>query len=197
MEFAEAVRRRRIVRNFSDQPVPREVLDRIAAVAQRAPSAGFSQGQRLLVVTDPARRRRIAEACGETDGSPFGRWVSGAPVQFIPCVSEELYHRRYREADKAPDGVEIDWPVPYWWMDVGCTVMLLLLAVVEEGLAAGFVGPGQGLDALREAAGIPGEFAPVGVIPAGHPLPDVRSSSLKRGWVPRDDFVRWETWERE
>jgi nitroreductase len=195
MDFAEVVRRRRIVRNFSDEPVPREVIERIAVTAQRAPSAGFSQGQRLVVVTEPERRLAVAEACGERDGSPFGRWVSGAPVQFIPCVSEEVYHRRYQESDKVrPDGSEIEWPVPYWWMDVGCTVMLVLLAAVDEGLAAGFTGPGGGLAPLREAIGMPDEFTPVGVIPVGHPLPDVRSPSLKRGWTPAADFLHWERW---
>ena len=36
------------------------MLERIAAIAQRTPSAGFSQGQRLVIVTDPAMRKRIA-----------------------------------------------------------------------------------------------------------------------------------------
>ena len=34
----------------------------------------------------------------------------------------------------------MSWPVPYWFMDIGCSVMLLLLAAVNEGLAAGFAG---------------------------------------------------------
>ena len=65
MEFSEAVTRRRIVRHFAPDPIDRAVLERIAATAQRAPSAGFSQGQRLVVVTDPDRRRRLAELVGE------------------------------------------------------------------------------------------------------------------------------------
>ena len=67
MEFAEVVRRRRMVRHFSDEAVDRAVLERIAETAQRAPSAGFSQGQRLLVVTDPDMRRRLAILCGEDE----------------------------------------------------------------------------------------------------------------------------------
>ena len=53
MEFADVVARRRMVRHFSAEPVDRVVLERIAATAQRTPSAGFSQGQRLVIVTDP------------------------------------------------------------------------------------------------------------------------------------------------
>lgn len=46
--------------------------------------------------------------------------------------------------------------------------MVLLLAVVNEGLAVGFAGA-HDLDALRALLGIPTEVLPVGVIPIGHP----------------------------
>lgn len=196
MEFKEVVRRRRTVRHFADQPVAKEVLERIAAAAQRSPSAGFSQGQRILIITEPARRRRVGELVGEDsvvqDG--FDRFVSECSAQFIPCVSEEIYHRRYGEPDKlTEEGKEIEWPVPYWWMDIGCTVMLILLAAIDEGLAAGFCGV-EDIPALRSELSMPTEFTPVGVIPVGQPLPDKRSPSLRRGWVPLPDFARWEHW---
>jgi nitroreductase len=198
MEFSEVVRRRRMVRHFADEPVERSVLERIALTAQRAPSAGFSQGQRVLIVTDPELRRAVAAICGEEDGvgAGFDRWISECAGLFIPCVSEEVYHARYREADKVQDdGAEIDWPVPYWWMDIGCTVMLILLAAVDAGLAAGFAGTdADGYVALRVLLGIPDDFSPIGIIPVGRPLPDKRSPSLKRGWRPQADFARWEHW---
>jgi len=198
MDFNEVVRRRRMVRHFADEPVDQTILERIAATAQRAPSAGFSQGQRLLVVTDPALRRRIALLCGELDDAEagFDPWISQSAALFIPCVSEEIYHARYREADKVDEGgAEIEWPVPYWWMDVGCTVMLVLLAAVDEGLAAGFAGAdAAGYVEMRDLLSIPDDFSPVGVIPVGRPLPDKRSGSLKRGWVANAEFARWNHW---
>lgn len=197
MEFNEVVRRRRMVRNYDpDRAVSRASLERIAAAAQRAPSAGFSQGQRLVIVTDEAQRRRIAEICAEPEyvEAGFDPWVSRAPALLVPCVSEEIYRARYREPDKrAPTEPEIEWPVPYWYMDVGCTVMLILLAAVDEGLAAGFLGS-QRMPELATALELPPDFQPVGVITVGHPLSDRKSGSLKRGWVPRDDFVHWERW---
>lgn len=197
MEFSEVVRRRRMVRNYDpDRPVPRESLERIAAAAQRAPSAGFSQGQRLIVVTDPDQRRRIAEICEEPEyiEAGFDPWISRAPALFIPTVSEQTYHRRYQEPDKVQDdGTEIDWPIPYWYVDVGATMMLILLAAVDEGLAAGFLGLAD-YSELKTELGIPADHQPVGVITVGHALPDRKSGSLKRGWVPRDDFVHWERW---
>lgn len=127
----------------------------------------------------------------------YAPWVSTCAAIFIPSVSEQVYHDRYREADKVDDaGVEIEWPTPYWWMDVGCTVQMILLAAVDEGLGAGFAGA-QDVDALRAAVGIPSDFHPVGPIPVGVPLPDKRSPSLKRGWHGLEEFVRWETWDRD
>jgi nitroreductase len=52
MEFQEVVRLRRMVRTFTDEPVPQAALDRILGNALRGPSAGFSQGQAFLVLTD-------------------------------------------------------------------------------------------------------------------------------------------------
>jgi len=65
MEFADVVRKRRMVRHFTPEPVPTEIVERIVRTAQRAPSAGYSQGISFVLVTDPATRRRIAEIAGE------------------------------------------------------------------------------------------------------------------------------------
>jgi len=196
MEFVDVVMKRRAVRRFEEGGVERDVIERIARLAQRSPSGGFSQGQRLVVVMDPERRREVARICGEEYYvEVFGPWISECAAQFVPCVSAEIYHRRYQEADKIDeDGNEIEWPVPYWFVDVGATMQTIWLAAVNEGLGCGIVGTDD-LDALRAALGIPDEFTPIGVMPVGRPLPDVRSPSLKRGWVPFEQFARWERWD--
>ena len=195
MEFADVVMKRRAVRRFEDGGVDRAVIERIARLAQRTPSAGFSQGQRVVVVTDPERRKELARLCGEEeyDDLGMGPWISECAAQFVPCVSEQIYHRRYREPDKVDDdGNEIEWPVPFWWIDVGATMQNIMLAAVDEGLASGFAG--GDVDQIRRFLKMPDEFTPIGVMPVGRPLPDVRSPSLKRGWVPFEEFARWERW---
>jgi nitroreductase len=196
MDFAEVVRKRRMVRHFRDEPVAPEAIERILDLARHAPSAGYTQGQSFVVVTDPAMKREIARLCGEEAyvEAGFHPFVSGAPVLVIPCTSEAAYHRRYQEPDKTQeDGSEIEWPVPYWHMDIGCSVMIVLLAAVAEGLDAGFAGT-HDLDALRALLGIPAEAMPVGVIPIGHRAPDKPSPSLKRGRKPETEFVHRERW---
>ena len=195
MDFVDVVMKRRAVRRFEDGGVDHEVIERIARLAQRTPSAGFSQGQRLVVVTDPVARREVARISGEDEmAATFGPWISECAAQFIPCVSESIYHRRYQEPDKVDEhGNEITWPVPFWWIDTGATMQNIMLAAVDEGLGCGFVGPD--VEALQALLGIPAEFIPIGVMPVGRPLPDVRSPSLKRGWVPFDEYARWDRWE--
>ena len=149
-----------------------------------------------MVVTQPDLKRSIALLCGEERyiEAGFHPFISGAPVLIIPCTNEAAYHRRYQEPDKVgADGKEIDWPVPYWYMDMGCSVMILLLAAVDQGLAAGFAGVPD-LDALRTLLGIPSEVTPMGVIPIGHRAPDKRSSSIKRGRRPKEEIIHRERW---
>jgi nitroreductase len=143
VEFAEVVRRRRMVRGFTPEPVPWDVVERLARTAQYAPSAGCAQGVSIVAVTDPERRQQVAEIAGQARYTRAGHrpWIAEAPVQLVLCASEAAYHRRYREPDKLrPDGSETDWPIAYWHTDAGAALMLLLLAAVDAGLGAAFVG---------------------------------------------------------
>jgi nitroreductase len=196
MEFRDTVLKRRMVRNFADQPVDLAVIDRILELARHAPSAGFTQGQSFVVVTSPELKQAIAEICEESEyvKAGFAPFVSKAPVLLIPCTSEAAYHRRYQEADKLnEDGTEIIWPVPYWFMDIGCAVMIALLAAVDEGLVAAFAGS-KDLDTFRGLLHMPAEVTPVGVIAIGYRAPDVPSPSLKRGRKLDADYIHRETW---
>ena len=120
MEFAEVVRRRRMVRNYTDDPVDPAVVDRALANAVRAPSAGFSQGWGFLVLDTPDDVRRYWTATADDLDDP-DEWLSGmmrAPVVIVPCSSKAAYLGRYAEPDKGwTDRDEARWPVPFWHMD--------------------------------------------------------------------------------
>ena len=192
MEFSDVVRARRMVRAYRPDPVDAGALARVLDMARRAPSAGFSQGQSFVVLTAEADRRRMAELCGEEDYAArgFGRWLSTAPVHVVPCVSRQAYERRYAEADKAASAMPADWPVPFWWVDGGAALMLLLLAAVDEGLAAGFQ---QVPDSphVRELLGLREEEQPLGLVTLGHPAEDSRAGSRARGRLPFERQVRF------
>jgi nitroreductase len=196
VEFGDLLRRRKAVRNYEPDPIPRDVLERVVARGRRIPSAGHSQGLRLVVVTDEDKRRDIAELAGEPQYVAMGMepWVSRAPAHIIVCVREEDYHERYREPDKVTDGgAEIGWPIPYWYVDAGAAVMLLWLAALDEGLDAGMFGMHR-WDDLRLLLGIPADVTPITVLTVGKRATETVGGSAKRGWKPLDDVVRWERW---
>ncbi|MER5455687.1 nitroreductase family protein [Micromonospora sp. NPDC002389] len=199
MEFAEVVRRRRMVRNYDpDRPVPPEVVDRLLDHAVRAPSAGFSQGWGFLVLEEPADRERFWAASTPEDGGT-GRWLTGmrrAPLIVVPHANRSVYLERYAESDKGWEDRSTDrWPVPYWYVDTGFAALLMMLTAVDEGLGSCFFGiPPQRLASYREAFGVPEAYHPIGALTIGYRAPDHRSPSLRRGRRPVDEVVRRGRW---
>lgn len=196
MQFADVVAARRMVRRYRDAPVPVAVLERVATTALQGPSAGFSQGVRLVVVTDTAQRRRIAAICGEDEHVAAGRtpWLSVAPAHVVLAVRENDYRERYAEADKATARGPGGWSAPYWWVDAGAALMLLLLAAVDEGLGAGVLDIAQP-QRLRDLLHVPDDVAPVCLVTLGYadigPQP---AGSARRDRRPADDTIWWERW---
>ena len=191
-----------MVRAYRPDPIPRDVLERIAATVRRAPSGGFSQGLRLVVVTDPDTRRAIATAAAEEELTAKGQvpWKAASPVHVVVLVREDDYHDRYRQPDKLDQGgQEIEWPVPYWHVDAGKAAMLILLSAIDEGLGSGVFGvPAARMTRVRELLSLPDDVALVEIITLGKPGEDDPSDRLSsRGTRPRkplDELVRWERW---
>ena len=204
MDFREVLTRRRSVRTYADRPVPREVLERIAnAAVVWAPSAGFSQGLRIVVVTDPDTRRRIATAAKEDELAAQGRrpWKAAAPVHVVVLTREDDYHDRYQQPDKLQltGGREIDWPAPYWYVDAGAATMALMLAAIDEGLDTAIFGVTD-VEALRETLGLPADLRFVAVVTMGYPAggadePSRGASVFTTRRKPRSEVVRWERWD--
>jgi nitroreductase len=198
MEFADVVRRRRMVRNYDpDRPVPPAVVERLLDHAIRAPSAGFSQGWGFLALAEPADRERFWAATSEPGEAD--RWLTGmrrAPLIIVAHSHKDAYLDRYAEPDKGfTDRDEARWPVPYWHIDTGMAALMMLLTVVDEGLGACFFGiPPERTATYRSAFGVPEGFTPIGAITVGYPAPDWRSPSLKRGRRGPDQVVHRGRW---
>jgi len=204
MEFQEVVRRRRMVRSFTGEPLPPRVVDRMLANAVRAPSAGFSQGWAFLVLDTPADVARFWESTfppAEEGGGRDGfRWqgLFRAPALIVPLSHKQAYLDRYAEADKGwVDKAESRWPVPYWDVDTGMAALLVLLTAVDEGLGALFFGifP-ERMAAFREAFGVPEAYVPIGAIAVGwrDPAGDEPSPSLRRGRRADEEVVHRGRW---
>ena len=116
--------------------------------------------------------------------------LSTAPLVIVPLACKDVYLDRYARPDKGwTDRDEARWPVPYWYIDTGFTALLILLAVVDEGLGAVFFGiPPENVADFRAHSACPEQWTPIGAIAIGHPDPAVRSRRARP--VPRPQEPR-------
>jgi nitroreductase len=198
MEFQQVLRTRRMVRSFQRRELPAEQVERILANAQRAPSAGFSQGWAFLALNGYAETERYWSVAGPEPRDEFS-WpeLFNAPLLVICLSNKSAYLDRYAEPDKGwTDRDEARWPAPYWDIDTGMAALLMLLTAVDAGLGALLFGvPPPKIDPLRAAFGIPDAFHPIGCVAVGYPsATDRPSPSLERGHRPADQVVHRGRW---
>jgi nitroreductase len=179
MEFAEVIRRRRMIREFADRPLPEGALEQILASALRAPSAGFAQGWAFLALTEPEDRARFWEFVPtRVEQSPA---IQLAPAVVVPLAHKQAYLERYAEPDKGwEDRAEARWPAPYWYVDTAMASLLMLLSAVDLGLDACFFGVVPELLApLKAAFSVPEPYAPLGGIAIGYRAANVEAPSAR------------------
>jgi len=151
LDFETVVKRRRMCREYLDRAVPREKVDRILDVASRYPSAGHTEPQEFIVVRDRRVREDLARAAlGQ-------RFVARAPLVIVVVSDVRRSARRYGER-----GVHF-----FSIIDGAFVAMLVLLAVVNEGLGACFVGSFYD-EEVRQVLNLPRDVRPIGIIPIGY-----------------------------
>jgi nitroreductase len=198
VEFQDVVRKRRMVRSFERRALPREVVERILANAQRAPSAGFSQGWAFLVFDGDPDTRRYWDAVGPDARDAF-RWpdLFNAPLLIVCLSNKSAYLDRYAEPDKGwADRSEAHWPAPYWDIDTGMAAMLILLSAVDAGLGALFFGiPAEKIAKFHDTFNIPPNLHPIGTVAIGYAKSSDRPSpSLTRGHRPPQEVIHRGQW---
>jgi nitroreductase len=200
MDFQDVVRRRRMVRSYSTEPVDPAIVDRALANATRAPSAGFSQGWGFLVLDTEQDVRRYWSATTDSTDDP-DEWLRGmmrAPVVVVPCSSKAAYLKRYAEPDKGwADQDEARWPMPFWHMDAAMASLLILQTAVDAGIGGCFFGiPPERVAGVRTEFEIPDAFDPVGAITLGHPAKEqgAAGSPSRRSRKDPEDVVHRGTW---
>lgn len=130
MAFLDLVRRRRSVRAYAPDPVPREILDRCVEAARLAPSACNSQPWTFLLVDDPERRRCLAEAA--FDGVyRMNSFAAQAPVLVAVLTERSRFAALLGGFFRG---------VQYSLLDVGIAVEHFVLQAAEEGLGTCWLG---------------------------------------------------------
>ena len=191
MDFQEVVRRRRMVRTFTEEPIPKESLERILGNAVRGPSAGFSQGQSFLLLTEPADRERFWAVAG----AAVNESAQTAPAVIVPMSCKRVYLDRYAQPDKGwTDRDEARWPVPFWHIDTGMAALLVLQTVVDEGLGAIYFGiVPEAVQPFRDAFGVPEDQEPIGAIAIGYDA-ETQKRDLRTKRRSVEDVLHYGRW---
>lgn len=152
MEFSEVLKKRKMVRKFKKKDVPDELIMKMLANAQRAPSAGFTQVQEFVIVKDEKTKEKLAKAAlGQEQ-------VSDAPVVIVVCSNWDRAYERYGERAKNF----------YSITDGAFSSLLILLSCIEHGLGACFVGAFHDEEVARILK-LSEKVRPIGIIPIGYP----------------------------
>ena len=149
MEFYDVLKTRRSIRQYKDDPVPRETLNRILEAGRIAPSWCNRQCWRYIVVSDPAQRKML----GELISNPSAECYEKAPYALVLC------------ADPSDSGVT--GGKEYYLVDCGISMEHVVLAAANEGLATCWVGAFAEYP-VRNLLGIPKEIKIVAISPVGY-----------------------------
>lgn len=178
MEVGDALRRRRMCRDFLGDPLAPALVEQVLDAANAAPSAGNTAALALLVLNGPDEVGRYWDVTLPEGPRRAGFGWPGllrAPVLVLPYVEPDAYARRYAEDDKAGTGLGAGteaWPVPYWWIDGGAAVMAMLVSATDLGLGALFFGQFHHQAAVSGSFGVPDGWRSLGTLALGHPAGD-------------------------
>jgi len=153
MDVFEAIKARRSIRAYRDEPVPEDKLLKVLEAARLAPSAGNRQPWRFIVVKDASKRRLLAHAADEQD------FIAEAGVVIVvlgdPAVSKRWYLR-----------------------DPMIAVEHMVLEAVEQGLGTCWIGAFDEVEVKRMLR-VPEGLAVICLLPLGFPDETPRARSRK------------------
>ncbi len=186
-ELYENLNRRRTVRDFTDEAVPLELIEKAILTAGTAPSGAHMQPWRFVVVKDPEIKARIKEAAEKEEYESYhGRMPARWLRRLAPIGTDEHkpFHTIapylivvFRITSIEEEGVTE--PTYYSQESVGIAVGMLLTALHNMGLATLTHTPSP-MKFLQEILGRPKNEVPFVLIPVGYPAPDATVPDFKR-----------------
>lgn len=193
--FADELAQRRTVRDYSPQPVPREIIQACLRAAGTAPSGANQQPWRFVAVADPAVKRRIREAA-EVEEREFYQhratqeWLDALAalgttadkpfLEIAPWLIAVFYERYSLDAD----GTRHKRYYPH--ESVGIATGLLIAALHRAGLATLTHTPSP-MGFLNQILGRPRNEMAYLLLVVGHPAPECRVPDIER--LPLEAFA--------
>jgi coenzyme F420-0:L-glutamate ligase/coenzyme F420-1:gamma-L-glutamate ligase len=198
-DASDAIKERRSIRKYLEQPIPKEILGEVLEAAGWAPSAHNAQPWRFIVLSDPTVKRRLAEAMAKSwavdmakdgvkiDSSIFKLRVerfATAPALILACLTME---GMIKFADEKRQRSERDLAM----QSLAAAVQNLLLTAHAKGLGAcWFCAPAFCRETVRKTLHIPYEVEPEALIAIGYPAEKPPAPPRK----PLGDYCFRNTW---
>jgi nitroreductase len=149
VDVFEAIKGRRSIRQFTDEPIGGDALEKLLDAAKWAPSAGNQQKWRFVVVTSPSQRELIRK---------FAPGIFLMPAAFIVICAE-----------KAPDANP--WAEATYLADCSIAAQNMMLAAYEMGIGT-CVALSYAKVAVSEILDLPENVEPLLILTLGHPAED-------------------------
>ena len=194
-DFYADMQRSRTVRDFSDRPVPRDIIETALMAANTAPSGANLQPWHFVVVSRPEAKKKIREAA-EVEEREFyehrasEEWLAAlAPLgtddekPFLEAAPYliAVFLQKFGEL---PDGRKVKHYYPV--ESTGLATGMLITALHQAGLATLTHTPSP-MKFLNEILGRPKSERPFLLLVVGYPADDARVPDIKRKSL--DEFV--------
>lgn len=156
METFDAIRTVLAVREYSDQPVPDETIEKIVKAAHLTASSQNKQPWHFIVVQNRETLRKLA------DLSPSGPYVADAALAVVVLVKA------------TPPAIS----------DASRAIQSMVLAAWSDGVGSNWVGSpgssGERYEAMKELLGVPDDLQFAAIVPFGYPAKAVGKGKKKR-----------------
>ena len=171
MELFEAIKHRRSIRKYTEDPVDDEAIEAILEAGRWAPSWSNTQCWRFIVVRDPDIKAKVAESLvkfkikGELVENPGIKIINSVPVLIVVCAEMG----KSGGPPGSGGGVEFITDKGDWFMfDTALAVQNMVLAAHGLGLGTVIIGTFDAVKA-EKALGVPEGFRVVTLFPVGIP----------------------------
>ena len=171
METWDAIRARRNVRTYQDEPVPTWDLDRIAEAGWRTPSASNRQHWEFIIVTD---RDQLQALSTVWRGAAHIAGAAAAIALVVPVTDDD--HTRL---------------VDYY--DLGQATYAMMITAADLGIGTGHSSVGD-QEAARKILGVPDDHDVAYLFGVGYPADRPLRPIDKLNRRPFEDVVRHGSW---
>lgn len=170
--FYNLICRRKSVRNYTDQDIEEEKLNRILEMARCAPSAANCQPWHFIVLKKEGREEFNRKVL-----SGFG--FHNAPVILVACAEFDKAWERHQDGKN------------YAWVDVSIAVTEMVTAATAEGLGTCWVASFDP-ETVRELLNIPEKMDIVTLLTIGYPQTPLKKEDKNR--KPLEDIIHYQKW---